>query len=123
MKIPSWEGKIAFHGYGTWVRVVGDIEEPGKLPLLCLHGGPGMAHDYLEPLQEIAGTGRRVIFYDQLGCGKSDHPHDPSLWNVALFVDEVEAVKKFLNLTELHLFGQSWGGFWPRKVFWPTLLA
>ena len=105
------EGFIPFRGYRTWYRIVGDGEETGKLPILCLHGGPGMAHDYLEPLEALAATGRRVIFYDQLGCGKSDHPHDPSLWNVALFVDEVGAIRKSLALDEIHLLGQSWGGF------------
>lgn len=111
MAVPSQEGYIPFYGYRTWYRIVGDREEPGKLPLLCLHGGPGMAHDYLEPLEAIEATGRRVIFYDQLGCGKSDHPHDPSLWNVDLFVQEVDAVRKSLSLNQIHLLGQSWGGF------------
>ncbi len=73
---------FSFHGYRTWYRIVGDQEDEGKFPLLCLHGGPGMSHDYLEPLEAIAETGRRVIFYDQLGCGNSDHPHDPALWNI-----------------------------------------
>jgi proline-specific peptidase len=91
--------------------MVGDKEEAGKFPLLCLHGGPGMAHDYLETLEAIAGTGRRVIFYDQLGCGNSDHPHNPFLWNVELFVKEVGAIRESLGLNEIHLLGQSWGGF------------
>jgi proline-specific peptidase len=70
-----------------------------------------MAHDYLETLEAIAGTGRRVIFYDQLGCGNSDHPHNPSLWNVELFVEEVGAIRQSLGLEYIHLLGQSWGGF------------
>jgi proline-specific peptidase len=107
----SQEGFIPFRGYRTWYRIVGDRDEAGKLPLLCLHGGPGMAHDYLEPLEALAGTGRRVIFYDQLGCGKSDHPHNPSLWNVDLFVQEAASVRKALDLQQVHLLGQSWGGF------------
>jgi proline-specific peptidase len=90
--------------------VVGDAEEPGKLPLLCLHGGPGGTHDYLEPLEGMARTGRRTIFYDQLGCGRSDLPDDPSLWTVELFVDEVGAVRDALGLDRIHLFGSSWGG-------------
>ena len=105
------EGTIPFHGFKTWYRIVGEQEDAGKLPLLCLHGGPGVAHDYLEPLEAISATGRRVIFYDQLGCGKSDHPHDPSLWSVDLFVQEVDAVRKSLGLERIHLLGQSWGGF------------
>jgi proline-specific peptidase len=111
MAISIREGLISFRGYRTWYRVVGYGEEAGKLPLLCLHGGPGMAHDYLEPLEALAETGRRVIFYDQLGCGRSDHPNDPSLWQIELFVDEVQAIRSALGLERIHLLGQSWGGF------------
>jgi len=111
MEVTAHEGFVLFHGYRTWYRIVGDPEDEGKLPLLCLHGGPGMSHDYLEPLEGIAETGRRVIFYDQLGCGRSDHPHDPALWKVELFVEEVGAIRKSLGLDQIHLLGQSWGGF------------
>jgi proline-specific peptidase len=108
--IPTQEGRVPFHGYHTWYRIVGDRDAPGKRPLLCLHGGPGMPHDYLEPLEAIAATGRRVIFYDQLGCGNSDQPHDPSLWTVPLFVDELAVIRTALALDRVHLLGQSWGG-------------
>lgn len=104
------EGFIPFRGYRTWYRIVGDSEEPGKLPLLVLHGGPGASHDYLEPLAAMASTGRRVIFYDQLGGGNSDHPHNPALWTVELFVEELDVVRKALALDRLHILGQSWGG-------------
>ena len=107
---PVTEGRIPFHGHETWYRVVGDREEPGKLPVLTLHGGPGVPHDYLEPMEALAATGRRVIFYDQLGCGKSDQPHDPSLWTVDLYVEEVGAIRRALGLDRVHLIGQSWGG-------------
>jgi hypothetical protein len=43
------EGTIPFHGYSSWYRIVGDHDEPGKLPLLTLHGGPGVAHDSPDP--------------------------------------------------------------------------
>jgi proline-specific peptidase len=51
-----------------------------------------------------------VIFYDQLGCGRSDRPDDDSLWTVERFVEEVEAVRRALELDRFHLFGSSWGG-------------
>jgi proline-specific peptidase len=111
MGFPIHEDFVSFHGYRTWYRIVGDKEGEGKFPLLCLHGGPGMSHDYLEPLEAIAETGRRVIFYDQLGCGNSDHPHNPALWEMELFVEEVGAVRESLGLDHIHLLGQSWGGF------------
>src|SRR6266508_6101268 len=104
------EGFVSFRGYQVWYRVVGDDEAPGKLPLLCLHGGPGAPHDYLEPLEAMVATGRRVIFYDQLGAGNSDHPHNPSLWTVPLVVEELGVVRQALGLERVHLLGQSWGG-------------
>ncbi len=107
---PSTEGRIPFRGYETWYQVIGEGEEPGKLPILTLHGGPGACHDYLEPMAALAATGRRIIFYDQLGCGNSAVPPNPSLWTVELYVDEVNAVRKALGLDRVHVLGQSWGG-------------
>jgi len=105
------EGVINFRGYRVWYGCVGEEAElPGKLPLLCLHGGPGAGHDYLESLAAMAKRGRRVIFYDQLGCGNSDQPDNPSLWNIKLFVEEVDVVRRALGLDRLHLLGHSWGG-------------
>lgn len=89
---------------------MGDADDPGKLPLLCLHGGPGAPHDCIEPLGRLADTGRRVVFYDQIGCGRSWVERDPSFWTVDLFVDEVRAVRDALGLGRIHLFGSSWGG-------------
>lgn len=104
------EGFVPFRGHRVWYQIVGDGEAPGKLPLLTLHGGPGAAHDCLEPLAALADTGRRVIFYDQLGCGRSDQPHDPALWTIDLFLDEIGIVRRALALPDVHLFGLSWGG-------------
>ncbi len=109
---PVSEGFVPFRGFRTWYRVVGDLAqpEPAKLPLLVLHGGPGMPHDYLEPLEKLADTGRPIVFYDQLGCGNSDQPHDPSLWTVELFLGELATVRQELGLEDIHLLGHSWGG-------------
>ena len=107
---PVREGYATFRGHKDFYRIVGGGEEPGKLPLLCLHGGPGVPHPYLTPLERLAATGRRVIFYDQLGCGDSDHPSDPAMWTVDLFLEEVEVIREALGLDRIHLFGSSWGG-------------
>lgn len=109
--VPITEGKIPFKGYETWYRIAGTGEEAGKLPLLALHGGPGAAHDYLESLDAMVATGRRVIYYDQLGCGYSSiEGKHLELWTVDLFVEEVDAVRRALGLERIHLLGQSWGG-------------
>jgi len=93
-------------GGRVFCRIVGE-DAPGR-PLLALHGGPGVPHDYLEPLEKLAAE-RPVIFYNQLGCGLSDRPDDLSLFTVARFVAELDAVRRALGLARLHLLGQSWG--------------
>lgn len=105
------EGYIPFKGYQTYYRIVGDGEAAGKLPLLCLHGGPGATHDYLESFDALAETGRRVVYYDQLGCGRSMIGESkPDLWTIPLYVEEVDVVRGALGLDRIHLLGQSWGG-------------
>jgi proline-specific peptidase len=101
---------IPVAGHRVWSRRVGESNDPDRLPLLLLHGGPGVPSDYLEPLELLAADGRQVIRYDQLGCGRSDHPDDPSLLAVDHFVAELAQVAAALGLERFHLYGQSWGG-------------
>jgi proline-specific peptidase len=100
------EGRIPFRGFHTWYR---DVGPEGGIPLVCLHGGPGSTHHYFKPLEELAAQGRRVVLYDQLGCGSSDRPEDPSLWTVELFLDELRMLRDALGLDRIHLLGSSWG--------------
>lgn len=112
----SHEQFVAVDGHQVWVRRVGETSDPERLPLVLLHGGPGVPSDYLEPLEQLAGGGREVIRYDQLGCGRSDHPEDPSLLQVERFVAELEVVRQALGLERIHLYGQSWGGMLALEV-------
>jgi len=84
-----------------------------KMRVLLLHGGPGGTHEefgnfdgYL-PNEEI-----EYIYYDQLDSYYSDKPNDSTLWTTEHFVEEVEQVRKALNLNKdnFYLLGQSWGG-------------
>lgn len=100
------EGTVEVDGYRVWYSRVGE----GGVPLLTLHGGPGAGHDYLESLEALAED-RTVVFYDQLGCGRSDRPDDTSLWRMERFVAEVDTVRSALGLEQIHLLGQSWGGW------------
>ena len=101
------QGRISVEdGHQIWYRRIGN----GGIPLLMLHGGPGAGHDYLEPLDHLA-TNRPVVFYDQLGCGQSDQPDDRTLWRIERFVAEVDTVRQALGLEQIHLLGQSWGGW------------
>jgi proline iminopeptidase len=70
--VTGTEGYLEVDGGRVWYRSVGPVSEgEDGTPLLCLHGGPGFTHYYLEPLEALADR-RQVVFYDQLGCGRSD---------------------------------------------------
>lgn len=99
------EGYVNVTGGRVWYQVVGSGD---ATPLLTLHGGPGYPHDYLEPLAALADE-RPVVFYDQLGCGRSDRPDDSSLWRAERFVEELGQVREALGLEQTHILGQSWG--------------
>ncbi|MGZ0016373.1 proline iminopeptidase-family hydrolase [Yeosuana sp. AK3] len=96
--------------FNVWTKRVGNNP---KMKVLLLHGGPGGTHEFFEnfdgylPKEEI-----EYIYYDQLESYYSDKPNDSTLWTIEHFVDEVEQVRKALNLNKdnFYLLGQSWGG-------------
>ncbi|CZT05972.1 hypothetical protein WAI453_005288 [Rhynchosporium graminicola] len=117
---PTTEGEIDFHVKGvdgpckTWYKIFGTLTST-SIPLICLHGGPGVPHNYLLSLSTItANTSVPMILYDQLGCGKSTHLPSQSnpeeFWRPQLFLEELENLIKDLKISRYNLLGQSWGG-------------
>ncbi|MGI6232648.1 MAG: proline iminopeptidase [Prevotella sp.] len=102
-------GYMPFRGYRTFYRVVGE-RNGNKAPLLLLHGGPGSTHNYFELLDSLADSGRQIVMYDQLGCGLSYVEGHAELWTLDTWLDELDALRKYLQLDTLHVLGQSWGG-------------
>lgn len=110
--IASREGRARFGAYETWYRVSGDLGT-GKTPIVILHGGPGVAHNYVDSYKLLAKQGRAVIHYDQLGCGNSTLLPDKGadFWTPQLFIDELENLVDHLGIRPaFHVLGQSWGG-------------
>ncbi|CAB9529536.1 Proline iminopeptidase (Partial), partial [Seminavis robusta] len=84
-----------------------------KLPLVVLHGGPSLPSQYLYPLVSHLSLDRPIIFYDQLGCGKSDEPKEPQFYSIAHSVADLDTVLTTLGFSKdsrVHLFGHSYGG-------------
>jgi proline iminopeptidase len=104
-KLTPGEGFIEVDGGKVWYRVTG---EGTKTPLLILHGGPGIPSYYLKSLAAL-GKDRPVIFYDQLGCGRSDRITDTTIMTVQHYSDELGQVIKHFGLKNFYLLGQSWG--------------
>lgn len=117
------EGEVAFDAPNggksgtTWYKTHGDLQNSPHPPLILLHGGPGAGHEYLSPLAKLfEGYGVPLLFYDQIGCGKSTHYRekigDDSFWTFDLFIQELDNLIDHLKLRErgFSLLGQSWGG-------------
>jgi len=103
--IPIHDGK-----YKVWTKRVGNNP---KIKVLLLHGGPSGTHEYFESFDSFfPPEGIEYYYYDQLGSYYSDQPTDSSLWTIERFVEEVEDVRKALQLdsTNFYLLGNSWGG-------------
>lgn len=121
MAIPTFEAEVDFTPPNagkpckTWYTIFGTLSK-GIRPLVCLHGGPGVPHNYILPIQNLWTThGIPVIFYDQLGCGNSTHLQekkgDGSFWTVSLFLSELDNLLSHLGIQDDYdLLGQSWGG-------------
>jgi len=97
----------------TWYRVEGDLTN-GQTPLVLLHGGPGVAHNYLIPIAELVKpTGRAAVLYDQIGCGLSTHLVDApeEFWTPELFMEELQLLVTHLGVSDNYaILGHSWGG-------------
>ena len=103
--VKNGEGFVNVTGGKIWYRVTG---HGSKTPILMLHGGPGTPSYYLNPLRPL-GEDRKVITFDQLGCGRSDAITDTTLMTIDTFVEHVHTLLSTLQIDKVHLYGHSWG--------------
>ncbi|KTD32298.1 proline iminopeptidase [Legionella moravica] len=87
------------------------VEETGNpegIPVIVLHPGPGAEAD--PHLRRFFDPQRyRIILFDQRGCGRST-PHLEIKDNTtSLLLDDIDAIRDFLGLSEFVLFGGGWG--------------
>lgn len=100
------EGFIQVNGGKIWYRISG-IGKTG-IPLIVLQGGPWATHEHLENMENLSGD-RPVIFFDQLGSGRSERPDDKSLWRLERYVLELKELREGLKLPKVHILTQSFG--------------
>ena len=97
---------IEAEGARLFVRSVGS-----GTPLVIIHGGPGMSHDYLAPqLIDLLAREYRLIFYDQRASGRSAGVEDTTRLTMAQFISDLESLRKSLQLDRMNLLGHSFGG-------------
>ncbi|MCY2687326.1 alpha/beta fold hydrolase [Salinimicrobium sp. TH3] len=80
-------------------------------PLLIINGGPGMSSEGFIPLAKELSANNKVILYDQRGTGHSKMAKiDASSMNIDLLVNDLELLRKHLELEEWIILGHSFGG-------------
>lgn len=99
------EGIKHINGTGIYVKTLGQGE-----PVLFIHGGPGLSHDYFLPHVEALSKNLQIIFYDQRGCGRSSVDLDPKDMTLAHFTDDIRLLLDDLGIGQVHLLAHSFGG-------------
>lgn len=85
----------------------------GGIPVLLLHGGPGLSFEYLDELATDIGDGFRVAAFQQRGLAPSvvEGP-----FTMAQAIDDVVAVLDALAWDGAMLVGHSWGAHLALRV-------
>ena len=80
-------------------------------PLLIINGGPGMNSNGFEQLAIELSKNYQTIIYDQRGTGKSTlaNPDTASI-TMKLMLDDIESIRKHLNIPVWFVLGHSFGG-------------
>jgi proline iminopeptidase len=104
------EGYVKIFGYSIFWRGFSPETGVSKGTILCLHGGPGLTLEYMLCFTDLTKFGYDVVFYDQLGCGRSELPKDKALFTIEHGIEEIEAFRKEMRLGRVHLLGSSYGG-------------
>jgi len=93
------------------VRIHFVVEGKGN-PLVLVDGiGMSLQVHYSTGLVEALRDRYRLVLIDTRGHGKSDKPHDPESYRMALRVGDVTAVLDALGIRKAHYLGYSMGGW------------
>lgn len=84
--------------------------------VLLLHGEPSWSYLYRKMIPPLARAGYRTIAPDLIGFGKSDKPDDPSFFSYQAHVDWLREFVENLDLKNVTLFCQDWGGLLGLRV-------
>ena len=104
--VPSKEGFVKTANGQLYYQTMGQGD-----PVIVIHGGPGMDQGYLLPGMAALAKKHQVVFYDQLGCGRSTATViDESHITINSFVEDIETLRKALKFEKVTIVGHSWGG-------------
>lgn len=96
-------GLYTINGTQLYLEIMGEGE-----PILVVHGGPGLNHEYLLPHLAPLAKNHKLIFYDQRSSGKSQLSVKDNM-NLATFAADIDAIRIFFHIDQLNILCHSWG--------------
>lgn len=79
-------------------------------PVLLLHGEPSWCYLYRKMIPILRAAGHRAVAPDLIGFGRSDKLARREDYSYRFHVDVMTAFIEALDLRQITLFGQDWGG-------------
>jgi proline iminopeptidase len=97
-------------GVSIYYEVIGG---GSRSPLILVNGGPGFDHRYMHcsDAWDRLAAGRKVVFYDQRGNGRSSPIKEGQSCLLADQIADLDALRGHLGLEKIDLLGHSWGGY------------
>ncbi|MGI9029033.1 MAG: haloalkane dehalogenase [Ilumatobacteraceae bacterium] len=87
-----------------------DDGPPTGRPVLLIHGEPTWGYLYRRMLPGLVEAGLRCVVPDLIGFGRSDKPTEREAYSYASHVDWLTSFVEQLDLRDVVLFVQDWGG-------------
>jgi proline iminopeptidase len=101
-----FNGKVTRDGIDLFYTVVGKSGDY----VLVLSGGPGEEIRSMQGVADELGKKYRCIMWEQRGTGRSKLPrYDPSTINLKAYIEDIEALRRHLQIDKLIVVGNSWG--------------
>jgi haloalkane dehalogenase len=86
------------------------VDEGSGHPILLLHGEPTWSFLYRKMIPVLTEAGHRAVAPDYFGFGRSDKPTERGFYTYARHVESVTRLVERLDLTEITVVVQDWGG-------------
>lgn len=95
------------HVSSPWGRIWCEVEGGGDDVLILVGGGPGVGHGHYHPWFSRLAAGRRIVYYDHPGTGRSDPPPN---YTVECYAEALDVVRLHAEASRVALIGLSFGG-------------
>ena len=102
--LPARQGLLSLENGRIFYEVVGS-----GAPIIVVHGGPGLDHDYLRPGLDVLASAGTLVYYDQRGTGRSEAELDEQGIHWDGFVQDIDELRQALGHDQVTVLGHSFG--------------